>query len=93
MNPAKYNSLPEDLKKLIDKTTGVAAAEGYAKMWDEAEKHGKAQLVGKGLEIITLPDADVKKIRDLAAPQVQDAIAAIDKQGKPGRAFYDAYVK
>jgi TRAP-type C4-dicarboxylate transport system substrate-binding protein len=93
MNPAKYNSLPDDLKMLIDKTTGAAAAEGYAKMWDEAEKHGKAQLVSKGLEIITLPDADVKKIRDLAAPQVQDAIAAIDKQGKPGRAFYDAYVK
>ena len=93
MNPAKYNSLPDDLKMLIDKTTGAAAAEGYAKMWDEAEKHGKTQLVGKGLEIITLPDADVKKIRDLAAPQIQEAIAAIDKQGKPGRAFYDAYVK
>jgi TRAP-type transport system periplasmic protein len=93
MNPAKYNSLPDDLKALIDKTTGVAAAEAYGKMWDEAEKHGKTQLVAKGLEIITLPEGDVKKIKDLAAPQIQEAIGAIDKQGKPGRAFYDAYVK
>jgi len=93
MNPAKYNSLPDDLKMLIDKTTGPAAAEGYGKMWDEAEKHGKTQLVSKGLEIIKLPDADVRKIRDLAEPQIEEAIAAINKQGKPGRAFYDAYVK
>jgi TRAP-type C4-dicarboxylate transport system substrate-binding protein len=93
MNPAKYGSLPDDLKALIDKTTGAAGAEGYGKAWDEAEKHGKAQLVAKGLEVITLPDADVKKIKDLAAPQIKEAIAAIDKQGKPGRAFYDAYVK
>jgi hypothetical protein len=62
-------------------------------MLDASEKHGKEQLIAKGLEIIVLPDADVKKIKDLAAPQVNEAIAAVDKQGKPGRAFYEAYVK
>ena len=41
MNPAKYDSLPADLKALIDKTTGPAAAERFGKMWDEAEVEGK----------------------------------------------------
>ena len=33
MNPAKYASLPDDLKALIDKMTGPEAATGYGAMW------------------------------------------------------------
>src|SRR5262245_51672439 len=38
MNPAKYNALPADLRALIDKSTGPAAAERFGKAWEAEEK-------------------------------------------------------
>lgn len=93
MNPAKYDSLPADLKALIDKTTGVAGSKQFGTAWEDAEKAGRAQLISKGLEILTLPEADVAKMRQIMAPHVESAIAALEKDGKPARKFYEEYTK
>ena len=34
MNQAKYDSLPADLKKVIDANSGVAASQMAGKIWD-----------------------------------------------------------
>jgi TRAP-type C4-dicarboxylate transport system substrate-binding protein len=93
MNPAKYNSLPADIKALIGKTTGVAGAETFGKAWEAAEKHGRELLISKGLQIVTLPDADIAKMKTLIQPHVESAIAALEKDGKPARKFYEEYTK
>jgi TRAP-type transport system periplasmic protein len=93
MNPAKYNSLPDDLKALIDKTSGPAAAEQYGKLWEEAERHGREEFIKQGVQIHTLPDADVAELKKRMAPKIEEAIAAVDKAGKPGRKFYEDYIK
>ena len=93
MNPAKYDSLPPDLKKLIDDTTGVKAAEEFGKSWYQAEVDGRKYLVDKGQQIITLPGADVEKIKKGIAPLTESAIAALEKEGKPARKFYEEYTK
>jgi TRAP-type C4-dicarboxylate transport system substrate-binding protein len=93
MNPAKYNSLPPDLKALIDKTSGPAAAEEYGKQWEAAEKHGREEFIKQGVQIHTLSDADVAEIKRRMAPRIEDAVAAVEKAGKPGRKFYEEYIK
>jgi len=93
MNPAKYNSLPNDLKALIDRSAGVAAATSFGQAWAEAEKTGRALLISRGLQIITLSDADVAKIKQLVAPHIEAAIAALEKEGKPARKFYQEYTQ
>jgi TRAP-type C4-dicarboxylate transport system substrate-binding protein len=93
MNPAKYDSLPDDLKALIDKTTGPEAAEEFGRMWDEAEKQGKSTMVAKGTQVFTLPDAELQKMKKIFEPQIDTAIAEVEKQGKPGRKFFDDYIK
>jgi TRAP-type C4-dicarboxylate transport system substrate-binding protein len=93
MNPAKYNSLPPDLKALIDKTSGPAAAEEYGKLWEAAEKHGRDEFIKQGVQIHKLSDADVAEIKKRMAPHIEEAIAAVDKAGKPGRKFYEEYTK
>jgi TRAP-type C4-dicarboxylate transport system substrate-binding protein len=93
MNPAKYASLPDDLKALIDKTTGPAAAEKFGAMWDEAEKQGKASMLAKGTQVFVLPPNELAKMKQAFAPQVDAAIAEVEKQGKPGRKFFDDYLK
>jgi TRAP-type C4-dicarboxylate transport system substrate-binding protein len=93
MNPAKYNSLPDDLKALIDKTSGPAAAEQYGKMWEAAERHGREEFIKQGVQMHMLSDADVAEIKKRMAPKIEEAIAAVDKTGKPGRKFFEEYIK
>lgn len=93
MNPAKYESLPSDMKALIDKTTGPAAAEAFGKMWDVAEVEGKKSLVAKGVTVTVMPNGEIDKMKKAFAPQVDTAIAEVEKQGKPGRKFFEAYTK
>jgi TRAP-type C4-dicarboxylate transport system substrate-binding protein len=93
MNPAKYNALPADLKALIDKTSGPAAVERFGKMWEAEETRARAELIKQGVQIHTLPDADVAEIKRRVAPQIEEAVAAVEKAGKPGRKFLAEYTK
>jgi TRAP-type C4-dicarboxylate transport system substrate-binding protein len=93
MNPAKYAALPNDLKALIDKTTGAAAAEKFGSMWDAAEREGKDSMLAKGTQVYVLPADELAKMKKAFAPQIDAAVADVEKQGRPGRAFFDAYVK
>jgi TRAP-type C4-dicarboxylate transport system substrate-binding protein len=94
MNPAKYNSLPPDLRALIDKESGVAGAVSFGKAWETQEKVARdLEISKKGLEIITLPDGEVAKLKQIGKSQTQEAIAALEKQGKPARQFLDDYTK
>jgi TRAP-type transport system periplasmic protein len=93
MNPAKYDSLAPDLKALIDKYSGPAAAEDFGKAWEVAEKEGRAKEMAQGVQMLTLSAADIEKMKKLMAPHVESAIAAVDKEGKQGRKFYEEYTK
>jgi TRAP-type transport system periplasmic protein len=93
MNPAKYDSLPADLRALIDKTTGPAAAEAFGKTWDEAEVHGKQSLLAKGVRVTTLPADEVAKMKQAFSKQIDEAIAVVEKKGLPGRKFFEAYTQ
>jgi TRAP-type transport system periplasmic protein len=93
MNPAKYNSLPADLKALIDKTTGPTAAGVFGKQWEAAEKFGRDKEIAQGVQIITLSDADIAEMKKRMASHVEAAIAALEKDGKPARKFYEEYTK
>jgi TRAP-type C4-dicarboxylate transport system substrate-binding protein len=91
MNPAKYNALPADLKALIDRTTGPAAAAKFGAAWDEAEKEGKQKMVAKGVQPVVAAPAEVERMKKLFAAQIETALADVEKQGKPGRKFFQEF--
>jgi TRAP-type C4-dicarboxylate transport system substrate-binding protein len=93
MNPAKYDSLPPDLRAILDKEAGMAGAMSFGKAWQDFEKFARETEVKKGLQIITLPDAEVAKMKALAKPIVESALDAQEKAGKPAREFFAAYTK
>jgi TRAP-type C4-dicarboxylate transport system substrate-binding protein len=93
MNPARYASLPDDLKALIDNTTGPQAAEKFGAMWDEAENAGKASMLAKGTQVTVLADDQLDQMKAIFRPQLDAAVADVERQSKPGRKFFDAYVK
>ena len=93
MNPAKYDALPADLKALIDKTTGPQAAWKFGKAFDQAELDGKEKFLAKGVKLVTTPPDELAKMKKLFAPQIDAAVADVDKQGRAGKKFYEAFTK
>lgn len=94
MNPAKYNSLPADLRAILDKESGVAGAMSFGEAWQAQEKFARnLETTKKGLEIITLSDADAAKMKELAKPIIDKALVDLEKEGKPAREFFAAYTK
>ena len=93
MNPAKYNSLPPDLRAILDKESGVAGAMSFGAAWQAFEKFARETEIKKGMQVITLPPADVAKMKELSKPIIEKAIADLEKQGKPAKEFFAAYTK
>jgi hypothetical protein len=62
-------------------------------MWDEAEVSGKKNLQSKGVEITVMPPAELAKMKKIFAPQIDEAVVQVEKKGKPGREFFEAYSK
>ncbi len=94
MNKAKYESLPKDLRAILDKEAGVKGAMSFGRAWAKQEVFARNLEVKKmGLKIITLPPSEVTKMHELAKPIIKRTIAKLESEGKPAQAFYDAYTK
>lgn len=91
MNPNRFKSLPEDLQRLIDQTTGPAMAERFGAAFDVSEKNGRDYMLAKGVQVSQLPDGELGRIKELLAPLRDKALTELEKAGKPGKAFLDAY--
>ena len=88
MNKAKYESLPDDLKKILDEHSGMAMAKWVGEVWDEIEGPGmkKAQETGT---VVDLSAAEVEKMREVTASVGTEWIAEMDGLGKDGQALMD----
>lgn len=63
MNKAKYNSLPEDLKKVIDHNSGMEWSKAMGEVWDKAEIPGRNMAIKNGNSITTMPADEAAKMR------------------------------
>ena len=90
MNRGSYDRLPNDLKKLIDDTTGLAAAQEMGKAADIAALDGRGYAQRNGMEIIDLSPIERKAFatatRDAAAKLVADQ----DQKGLKATQFFQA---
>ena len=92
MNEQKYRSLPEDLRKLIDDTTGVAAARRVGKVYDDAEAAGRAYVAGAGVEIIDPTAAEAEAFRAPTLAISDKIFAGAGAKGAELKAFRDELV-
>lgn len=68
MNKRKWDSLPSDVKKAIDATTGLTLSQEAGKVYDSTDAPFKKIALGKGVKINTLPAEDMNKLKDLTKP-------------------------
>jgi TRAP-type C4-dicarboxylate transport system substrate-binding protein len=85
MNQAKYDSLPADLKKVIDNNSGAALSRSIGKAWDESQAAGRKAAEDRGNTIITLSAAETDKWVAASASIYDEWVADMDKRGLPGK--------
>ena len=89
MNEKKYESLPADLKKLIDDSTGVEEARRVGAKYDEAEAAGRKYLLDNKVEIIVPTAEEQQAYKTPVVPLVNETLEAATAKGLPAKKFYD----
>ena len=85
MNQAKYDSLPADLKKVIDNNAGAAYSQAIGKVWDGSQAAGRKAAQDHGNTFYTIPASELDNWQKAAAPLYDDFTADMDKRGLPGK--------
>lgn len=89
MNKPRYDSLPEDLRKVIDNNSGTPLAKQIGRIWDEAEKPGRQAAADLGDSFYTIEGAELARWQAATAGVTQAWIAETNKTGKDGQALVD----
>jgi len=85
MNQARYDSLPGELKKVIDNNSGAALSRQIGRIWDESQAAGRKAAADRGNTIITLSAAETDNWIKASAPIYDEWVADMDKRGLPGK--------
>lgn len=92
MNQKKYESLPDDLKKVIDANSGADTSAWVAAQFEEADAVGRKAAVDRGNTVYEISEEELKRWADATAPIRQDWIETVSKKGADGQALYDAAI-
>jgi TRAP-type C4-dicarboxylate transport system substrate-binding protein len=84
MNKDKYNSLPDDLKAVIDANSGFFASAWAGRAHDIGDKDGKAVMAAAGNEIATLSESETARIQGLGDTVIENWIAEVTSKGLDG---------
>ena len=81
MNQARYDSLPADVKKVVDAISGEAAAHAFGLAWDKADRRGLAFMQAAGVQISKADAAFVRTVGEKTAPLVDAWAKAAEAKG------------
>lgn len=93
MNKRKYDKLPEDVKKIIDETTGMAMSVEAGKVYDQTNEPMKQLCKKKGMQSLQLPPEEEQKLENITLPLREKWVKNMKAKGLPGQAVLDATIK
>jgi len=89
MNKPKYESLPDDLKMVIDKNSGLEFSVFAGGTQADADGPSRQLAVDRGNNIITIDAAGTDEWRALSQPIYDEWLADMAAKGKDGQALLD----
>lgn len=89
MNKAKYDSLPDDLKAVIDANSGREMSKWVGRVMDEGDQPGIAAAEKAGNTIRKLPPEEVARWQAAAQPVIDAWIAEVTEKGYDGAAMVE----
>lgn len=87
MNKAKYDALPDDLKKVIDDNSGAEFSAFAGRTMEESDAPAREAAVKAGNTIVTLTAEQTEEWRKLAQPVYDEWVADVTSKGIDGAAL------
>ncbi|MCU0897952.1 MAG: TRAP transporter substrate-binding protein [Burkholderiales bacterium] len=87
MNKAKYDSLPADLKKVLDANSGPEASAWVGKMFMEADVAGRKLAVDRGNTIYMIPASELANWEKASSQVDDDWVKEVSGKGLDGAAL------
>jgi len=88
MNKKRYESLPPDLRAVIDANSGRHIAAMAGQNWDNIEKPGKDAAAKAGNTFPIMPRAEVDRVRAAVKPEIDKFLKELSAAGFDANAFY-----
>ena len=89
MNKKKYDSLPADLKKVIDNNSGRETSAWIASVFEHYDELGRKSIDGTGGKIVTMAQPEIAKLKTATSAVAKDWIDSMNDKGMNGQAMYD----
>ena len=89
MNKDKYESLPDDLKQVIDDNSGLEFSVFAGGTQSDSDGPARQLAVDRGNNIITLDEAQTKVWIEASQPIYDEWVADMDSKGIDGQALID----
>ena len=89
MNKARYEALPDDLKKVVDDNSGLEFSAFAGKTMADYDAPARDAALALGNNVITLDDAAVADWEAAAAPIVDEWVADMQSRGIDGKALLE----
>ena len=89
MNKARYESLPADLRRVIDDNSGTPLARKIGRVWDQAEIPGRQAAADLGDSFYTIEGEELARWQAATAGVTEGWIAEMTAAGKNGQALVD----
>ena len=87
MNPKKYESLPPDLKAIIDRNSGFETSAALGRLWDGSKPPGRKPAVDRGNTFYTVPATELSQWERATRVLYADWISDMGKRGHDGNAM------
>lgn len=85
MNKRKYETLPAELKAIVDKTTGEALVGRFASVWEAVSTDTKKRVLEQGNQITTLDATQIAAMKKATADVEQEWIEQVAGRGLDGK--------
>ncbi len=90
MNTARYNSLPADLKRVIDANSGAELSASAGKIILEADVPGRKLAEARGNQFHTVPAAELENWRKLSQSVRDEWLKEMSSKGLDGKALLES---
>jgi TRAP-type C4-dicarboxylate transport system substrate-binding protein len=84
MNPKKYESLPADLKAVIDRNSGAELSQQLGALWDRSKPPARKTAVDRGNTFYTVPATELSQWERATRVLYADWINEMNKRGLNG---------
>lgn len=89
MNQKKYDSLPPELKKVIDDNSGREMSAWVSAQFKDADTAGREAATSRGNTVNTLPPAEVAKWQAASQPVAAEWVKEVSAKGVDGQKLLD----